>query len=207
MQDIRIVSFANSAIDPVIVRSQKQLFARIGLDIEQSLIEGVAHDAWIDEVMSRLDRDATVLIVDIDCFPDNRAIVDAALAFARSGGLFGCAQLANHLGGDQVDYAGPMFLGISKRTWLGMGSPSAMADEEFDSCARWTVAARRFAVPVRLLRPRSVAIPRWLLRNGELFGIGTWYEGGVFHLFEARTGEHTELFLANVERTLNAPRG
>jgi hypothetical protein len=202
-----VVTFANRMIDRTIIRTQKEMFARIGIDIRQSLAEGVSHDRWIDAVMTQLDAAETVLFVDIDCFADNRAVVDEAVTFARHGGLFGCAQAANHLDGPRSDYAGPMFLCIAKQTWLDIGSPSARADDEFDVCARWSAAATRSGVPVRLLRPTSVAIPLWSLTGGEPFGIGTWYEGGIFHLFEARTGKHTDIFVANAERTLNAPRG
>ena len=36
-----------------------------------------------------------------------------------------------------------------------------------------------------------------------MYGIGTYYEGGVYHLFESRLNENTKIFEKRCEQILN----
>ena len=93
----RIVSMYWDNIDRRVVDAQRRVFEHFGFSIDQQERTGWGHGAFLDEYMAGLGEDDVVLLMDIDCFPLNREIVDKAFAAAREGRLFGCAQSSNHI--------------------------------------------------------------------------------------------------------------
>ncbi len=119
----RIISLYWNNVDPRIVRAQADLFRHLGLAIEQHSRNRLNHGVFLDEIMRNLEQDISLLIVDIDCVPLNREIVERAFAFAEAGGIIGCAQVATHIDPMKI-YAAPMFSAISQKTWEELGRPS-----------------------------------------------------------------------------------
>jgi hypothetical protein len=152
--------------------------------------------------MRDLGEDDVVLFLDIDCFPMNREIVDKAFAAARAGRIIGCAQSANHIDPDAI-YAAPMFLAIAKRTWEALGRPSFCSDAENDIAQRLNGIAASKGVAVDLIYPWSSIVPKWRLGNVALYGIGTFYHGGVFHLFEGRSTPYAYILFDVAEAVCN----
>jgi hypothetical protein len=181
----RIVSLYWDNIDPRVVETQRAVFAHFGFTIEQREQTGVGHGDFLDAFMRELNDEDIALFVDIDCFPLNRAIVEQAIAAARAGRLFGCAQSTNHIDPDRI-FAAPMFLSLAKRTWNALGRPSFRPDPENDVAQALNAVAADQGVPVDLIYPWGSIVPRWRLGDVALYGIGTFYRGGVFHLFESR---------------------
>ncbi len=183
----RIVSMHWNNIDPAVVAGQRRVFEKLGYDVAQIDATGTAHGAWIDSVLAAAQPGDVLLLVDIDAFPLNRAIVEQAFAAAEAGRIFGVAQTANHLPDRDFIYAGPAFLCLSRRSWEAIGRPSATVDALNDVGMRIGREAVAHGVTMDLLYPNFVAIPRWRLGGKGVTGYGTFYgEGGVFHLFEAR---------------------
>ena len=181
----RIAALYWDNVDTRVVAAQKRVLAHFGLNIDQRERTKLDHGVFLDSYMLELDEDDVALFLDIDCFPLNREIVDKAFDAARAGRIFGCAQSANHIDPDDI-YAAPMFLAISKRTWEALGRPSFRSDAETDIAQRLNKIALANGVAVDLLYPWGSIVPKWRLGDVALYGIGTFYRGGVFHLFEGR---------------------
>jgi hypothetical protein len=181
----RIVALYWDNIDPRLVAAQREVFAHFGYAVEQRERTGVNHGDFLDAFMAELGRDEIALLTDIDCFPLNREIVARAFARAREGAIFGCAQSTNHIDPDRV-YVAPMFMAISRRTWDALGRPSFRPDADNDVAQRLNDLARAEGVDIEMLTPFGAVVPKWRLADIGFYGIGTFYRGGVFHLFESR---------------------
>ena len=190
----RIVTIYWDNVDMRVVAAQKRVLAHLGYEIDQRERTKLDHGVFLDNYMAEAQEDDVVLMLDIDCFPLNGEIVQAAFQAARAGHLFGCAQSANHIDPDDI-YAAPMFLALSKATWEALGRPSFRGDEANDVAQRVNRIARSRNVPVDLLYPWGAIVPKWRLGDIALYGIGTFYRGGVFHLFEGRSTPYAYILL------------
>jgi hypothetical protein len=181
----RIVSLYWDNIDPRLIRTQRDVFAHFGFDIDQRERTGTNHGDFLDGYMTEIAEDDIALLMDIDCFPLNRGIVDRAFAAARAGRIFGCAQSTSHVDPDRL-FVAPTFMAISRRTWDGLGRPSFRPDATNDVAQRLNELATAAGVDTEMLYPWGCIVPKWRLAEIALYGIGTFYRGGVFHLFESR---------------------
>lgn len=197
-----IVSMYWDNVDHRVVSAQRRVLEHFDLQIDQCERTGVQPGDFLDEFMAGLGENDVALLMDIDCFPLNREIVDQAFAAAREGRLFGCAQSSNHIDPDRL-FAAPMFLAISRRTWDRLGRPSFRQDERNDVAQRLNDVALEAGVPVDLLYPWACIVPKWRLGDVALYGIGTFYRGGVFHLFESRRTPYTFILHEVADAVLN----
>jgi hypothetical protein len=198
----RIVSLYWDNIDPRVVTAQRKVFAHFGLYIDQRERTGSGHGDFLDGYMAEIAEDDVVLLVDIDCFPLNRGIVDRAFAAARAGQIFGCAQSTSHVDSDRL-FVAPMFMAISRRTWEGLGRPSFRPDASHDVAQRLNEVATAAGVGIEMLYPWGCIVPKWRLGEIALYGIGTFYRGGVFHLFESRKTPSSYILYDVAEAVLN----
>jgi hypothetical protein len=181
----RIVALYWDNIDARVVEAQRAVFAHFGYEIDQRERTGLDHGDFLDAYMAELGPDDVALLTDIDCFPLNGEIVARAFAAARAGAIFGCAQSSGRVD-PGLPYAAPMFMAISRRTWDGLGCPSFRPDARNDVAERLNQVARESGVAIDMLYPWGSIVPKWRLGDRGLFGLGTFYHGGVFHLFESR---------------------
>jgi hypothetical protein len=181
----RIVSLYWDNIDRRVVEAQRAVFAHFGFTIDQRERTGLDHGDFLDGFMAEIGEDDVALLMDIDCFPLNREIVDRAFAAARAGRIFGCAQSTSHVDPDRV-FVAPMFMAISRRTWDALGRPSFRPDARNDVAQRLNEVAVAAGVVIERLEPWGCIVPKWRLGDIGLYGVGTFYRGGVFHLFESR---------------------
>jgi hypothetical protein len=181
----RIVSLYWDNIDRRVVEAQRKVFAHFRFEIDQRERTGLGHGDFLDGYMAEIGSDDVALLTDIDCFPLNREIVDRAFAAARAGRIFGCAQSTSHVDPDRV-FVAPMFMAISRRTWDGLGRPSFRPDANNDVAQKLNDVALAAGVEIERLDPWGCIVPKWRLGAIGLYGVGTFYRGGVFHLFESR---------------------
>ena len=198
----RIVALYWDNIDPRIVAAQRAVFAHFGFRVEQRERTGVNHGDFLDGFMGELGADDVALLTDIDCFPLNREIVDRAFARARAGAIFGAAQSSNHIDPDRL-YVAPMFMAISRRTWDALGRPSFRPDAANDVAQKLNEIARAQGVEIERLDPFGAVVPKWRLGDVGFYGIGTFYRGGVFHLFESRWTPFSFLLFDVADAVLN----
>jgi hypothetical protein len=181
----RIVALYWDNIDRKVVEAQRAVFAHFGYVIDQRERTGLNHGDFLDGFMAELAQDDVALLMDIDCFPLNAEIVERAFAAARAGAVFGCAQSSNHIDPDRL-FVAPMFMAISRRTWDALGRPSFRPDAQNDVAQKLNDIARARGVEIEMLLPWAAIVPKWRLGDVGLYGVGTFYRGGVFHLFESR---------------------
>ncbi|MGJ8587447.1 MAG: hypothetical protein ACSHXW_04780 [Yoonia sp.] len=195
MNDPTVLSPYWSNIDKSILRSQKSVFDKLKIPLKQIATDGESHGDWMDRVAKNPEEEI-IVFADIDAFPLNRDAYELAVKTAEIGGIFGLAQIANHIDPLGI-YAGPMFLAFSKETYLRLGQPSLCHSDRHDPAQLLSISAKEFGVPLTLFYPRNVLIPKWALSDVGVFGIGTFYgENDFFHLFESRTASNILLFNA-----------
>lgn len=204
MPRLRIITLYWSNIPTAIVRLQAEVFRHLERPIEQVERTGMKHGDFLDNTMRDAAPDDVILFVDIDCIPTNREIIDHAHHVAETGGIFGCAQSAEAFGYRRI-YTGPMFMAISRRTWDDIGQPSFNATSSSDVGQAVHDRAQEEGVSIEYIYPWACAIPKWNLADRAVFGIGTFYGGGVFHLFESRVRNYAFLF-QNVAQDVIANR-
>jgi hypothetical protein len=180
-------------IDPAIVRAQADVFRHLGYEIDQRERTGLDHGRFLDGCLREVGPDESVLFVDIDCIPLNADVIERAFTAAEAGGLLGCAQASAHVDPDRI-YTGPMFVAISRRTWDAIGQPSFCGTPAGDIGQLVHDAAVEAGVAVEYLEPCATGIPQWSLAGRTVFGVGTFYRGGVFHLFQSRDTDYAFLF-------------
>lgn len=191
---IKIYSLYWNNVDPRLVDSQKQIFNAFGMDIKQQNLHGMDHGIWMNDTLTAASDNDVIIIVDIDCIPLHSRAIDRAIASAKQGNIFGCAQSANHINPDYV-YAGPMFIAITGKTWRSIGQPSLVADTEFDVGGRLSFAAQQTGHSLDVVYPSDVAVPKWLLGESHIFGPFTIYENSFLHLFESRNKDLVNCFV------------
>ena len=198
----RIVALYWDNIDPRVVAAQREVFAHFGYSIDQRERTNVNHGEFLDAYMAELEDDDVALLTDIDCFPLNRDIVERAFVRAREGAILGCAQSSNHIDPDRL-FVAPMFMAISRRTWVALGRPSFRPDADNDVAQRLCDHARAQGVEIEMLYPFGAIVPKWRLGDVGFYGVGTFYRGGVFHLFESRRTPFAFLLFDVADAVLN----
>lgn len=183
MQHVRALYWNN--VDPAIVELQAKVCAALGVTLVQEERTGMLHGAWLNATLQSLGPDDSILFLDIDCIPLDREIVERAFAAAEAGRIFGVAHVAMHIDADFL-YPGPMFVALTRRTWEKIGSPSLLPDAKHDVGGQLMSGAIAHGVPVDMLYPSFVAVPKWPLGRFGCTGIATFYESRIFHLFRSR---------------------
>ncbi|MFO8127960.1 hypothetical protein [Yoonia sp.] len=195
MNDPTVLSPYWENVDKSILRSQKSVFDKLGIPLKQVATDGESHGDWMNRV-AKSSEDDIIVFVDIDAFPLSRDAYELAVKTARSGGIFGLAQVANHIDPSAI-YAGPMFLAFSNETYLRLGQPSLCHSDTHDPAQLLSIRAIEIGVPLTLSYPRNVLIPKWPLSDIGIFGIGTFYgENNFFHLFQSRMASNIRLLNA-----------
>jgi len=182
-------------IDASVLASQAAVFNKLGIELRQVNTQGEHHGAWMTR-MAETSEDDFVIFCDIDAFPLGRGAYEKAIDVAKAGGIFGMAQVANHLAPSKI-YAAPSFLAFSKETYIKLGQPSLCHTDELDPAQLLTDVAYELGAQVHLLYPGTFIIPKWPLANYGVYGIGTFYgKNEFFHLFESRFSVNIQIFNA-----------
>lgn len=185
-------------IADVIRSGQRDVFAHLGIKLNQENADQKPHGDWMEDVLQRHDSKDIIVFCDIDAFPLNRQAYLNAVRHAEQGSIFGLAQFSNHKKTQDI-YAGPMFMAFRKDCWEALGRPSMSSSKQHDAAEGLSVKAREKGLPLIMSLPTSCLIPKWALANKGLFGIGTFYgDCDFFHLFESRKPQYEKLFSAVV---------
>lgn len=177
------VSFHNGNVSGDLVRAQKAVFEHFGykdhLQIHTDLPHGMAIDEWLNT--RHWDH---VAIFDIDCVPLSGEIFEILESRKDTEGLYGIAQSANHLASQE--YVGPPFISFNRQTWEKMGRASFRETQFEDVGGYFTRVATMEGIEKVMLMPSHCEEPKWKLPDGTPFGLGTTYEGQIYHAFESR---------------------
>jgi hypothetical protein len=197
MRHVRALYWKN--VDPTIVDLQAKVCASLGVPLVQEEHTGTLHGAWLDATLQALGPDDSILFLDIDCIPLDRDIVERAFAAAEAGRIFGVAHVAMHIDPAFL-YPGPMFVALTRATWERIGSPSLLPDAKHDVGGQLMSGAQAHDVPVDMIYPNFVAVPKWPLAGHGATGMATFYDSKVFHLFRSRRDQGYRIAFEHVAR-------
>ncbi len=181
-----IITVYNEVIPKDVVESQRKVFEYFGekiIQIKPDVWRG--HASTVDAYLKENEWDH-VILMDIDCIPLNKNVIKDARDWALNNlGLYSVAQNPNHIS-NAPDYASPAFIAFSKKTYKELGEPSFQQTQQWDVGGELTHRAIEKNMIIKLMYPNHVEEPKWKLKDGRMFGIGTTYDNKVYHHFEGR---------------------
>jgi hypothetical protein len=132
-------------------------------------------------------------------------VIEAAKYSYENISIFGIAQASNHIPPGDFIFCGPSFLAISVDAWKSVGSPPLREFPGYD------VAEYLSYLILKSNKKYFSLLPEYFHEHsgdflhcfGE-YGIGTYYEGGVFHLWQARNGRFLNYFITACNSVLNS---
>jgi len=202
-----VVTVYQDNISPEVIARQAEVVCRFlpaGCEFEPRRVSH--HALGLNDYFRDLRHDA-YLILDVDCIPLAPWVMPWLLENALAGVVVGAAQRANHLDNGGHLYAGPCALAFSRETFERVGRPSFGDTGRGDVGEELTYACEEAGIPVSLLWPTDVTTPRWTLRPGVPFGLGTTYAGALFHAFEISKRHTVGMFLEKCRHVLKIPMG
>lgn len=183
--------------DVRLIQNHKKVCDYFNINVEYHQ-EKIDHGEWMNNVILQSDSEI-VGFMDVDCVPFCRSIVDHAISWvAQHKSFLGIAQVSNHIPPYSHIYAGPAFYFMWRETWEKLNRPTFCATPQADVAENVSYMAEISRVFYKTLYPTHYTkAPRdglWRLHTYGDFGIGTVYEGGVYHLYEGRFAEQIDLF-------------
>ncbi len=200
---VKIITMYWDNIALEIRKKQSEVFQLMSYPILQLERTGQQHGEFLDTQMNLASTDDVLIFVDIDCITLNQKVIEEAIEFAKSGGIWGCAQVSNHLSDPNHVFIAPLFHAIKKKTWLKIGSPSYQRDDDNDVGQRVTRQAEAHHIPMHFSNPEFSLIPKYRFQDLYPYGIGCFFNGGIFHLYESRRKEFRSLFTQVCDSILN----
>lgn len=209
--EIHTLFWKNS--DPKFYNYHSQIMNKFGLKINYCN-ENINTGEWMNNVMNHATSDV-VGFVDIDCVITNNDIVPDCINFSKSNKtIVGIAQVSNHIFPRNHIFAGPAFFFIYRDTWIKVGRPSFMQLKnkfknffrtKYDVCEGVCYKFEKKNISYKALYPTHFDIPRkeYRLHNYGAYGVGTLFQGGVYHLYESRRSENLDLFEKRCKQILS----
>ena len=194
--EIHTLAWPNT--DVRMLQSHSDVCLHLGVPIAYTL-EKVPHGQWMDSILANSTADV-VGFLDIDCVPTNKDVVDKAIQWAAENKSFvGIAQASNHILPKSHIFAAPAFFFIWRETWLEMQRPTFSETPNGDVAENVSYAAEMSEIRYKTLYPTHwTTEPEeglWHLHTYGLYGIGTHFEGGVYHLYQGRLERNVQLFV------------
>ena len=183
--------------EPEIVKAHSDVMNKLGIEVGYT-IQQYPHGQWMNAVMEQSDTDI-VCFFDIDCVPTNMKVFEDAVEWvAKHESFLGIAQVSNHIKPCSHIFAAPAFLMIWRKAWHLLNKPTFSETPWGDVAENVSYAAEMAGMKFKTLMPTHYyARPeneRWFLHSYGEYGIGTHFEGGIFHLYQGRLPQNQKLF-------------
>ena len=201
---LAIHTWGSPTINQELLTYHQKVFEKLNLPINYTRTKQIGHGRWMESILNSSESDV-VIFFDLDCIPTNRNIVIKAAKYCiENESIFGIAQASNHIPPGDFIFCGPSFLAISVKAWREIGSPPLREFPGFD------VAEYLSYLILKKNRKYFSLLPEFYFEQsgdylhcfGE-YGIGTYYEGGIFHLWQARNGRFLNYFITACNSVLN----
>lgn len=185
----------------------KEVMHHFGVNVNYHHYDGVRHGQFCNEIM-RLDDSDIIGFMDIDCVPTNREVVDRFVNWAYVNDSFiGLAQSSNHIPPATHISAACTFFFITKNCYEYLGKPSFLENHRSDVSQELSHVADEMGKTYRAVYPicydKAPPEGKWRLNNYGYFGIGTYYTGGIYNLFQGRYKENRDLFRKRCTQIIN----
>jgi len=183
--------------DPSIVAAHSDVMKHLGIEVGYT-IQKANHGEWMDNVMENSTTDI-VCFLDIDCVMTNLKVFEDAIHWVSNSKTFlGISQVSNHIKPCSHIFAAPAFFFMWRETWQKMNKPTFREVPNCDIAENVSYMAEMMGGRYKTLFPthyyKRPEGERWFLHSYGEFGIGTHFEGGVFHLYQGRHPQNQELF-------------
>lgn len=194
--EVHTLAWPNS--DPGLVQAHSDTCKALGVGPIYTL-QQLPHGQWMDSVLANSTAEV-VGFLDIDCVPTNDTIVPAAARWALEYQSFvGIAQASNHIPPKSHIFAAPAFFFIYREIWDRLNRPTFAETPHGDVAENVCYAAEIAGLRYKTLYPthytRVPAEGIWHLHTYGVYGIGTVFEGGVYHLYQGRYKDNIDLFV------------
>jgi hypothetical protein len=201
---ISLHSWATSIINPELILYHQEVFEKLNLPINYTCSDYKGHGKWMESIL-KSSTSEVVIFFDIDCIPLNREIVLEAAKYSNDNvSIFGIAQVSNHIPPGDFIFCGASFLAISLEAWKNVGSPPLREFPGYD------VGEYLSYLIIKNNKKYISLLPEYYheFSGGYLhcfgeYGIGTYYEGGIFHLWQSRNGKYLNYFFSACNNILN----
>ncbi|ABR74736.1 hypothetical protein CBG46_09250 [Actinobacillus succinogenes] len=202
LSDVEFHSFHWDNFNRDVLNAHKNVMAHFDLNVIYTE-ENMEHGEWLDRVMSRATK-KVIAIIEPDCIPLNREIVEQAAEFVyRNETFLGPAQASNHIYPGSHIFASPAFFFISADCYKRMGCPSFRLNDRSDVAEELAYRAEKLGIPYRTLYPTHYERPPlegiWRLGSYGYYGVGTVFAESVYHLFQSRFEQNVKLFLQHCD--------
>jgi len=205
--NVEIHTLAWPNTDAKLVKAHTDVCKHLGIDVVYTM-GMLPHGAWMSEVMSNSTADV-VGFLDIDCIPTNKQVVDDAVSYCEQTKSFvGIAQASNHILPCSHIFAAPAFFFMWRETWETLQRPTfSEVPDLADVAENVSYAAEIAGLRYKTLFPthytKDADEGPWHLHTYGVYGIGTHFEGGVFHLYQARMNNNVDLFVETAKNIID----
>jgi hypothetical protein len=192
-----IFTVYNEKITKKIPELQKKVCDKFGVDLTQIKVDNwVSHGKSIDQVLNKIeDENEIITLLDIDVIPLNSDIIPNAIKWCKDNiGIYAAAQRAVNINGSKK-HAAPAFMVFSIKTFNLLGRTSFETTYRSDCGGELTHIANEKNIQIKYLYPSHVERPDFVLEDDIKFGMGTTYEGGIYHAFESRFTKNDHFFI------------
>lgn len=203
---MRVITFYNDIVNPLIVNLQKQVFQKYGYDIDQVRVtDWVSHGKAVNDYLSNIqDENEIIVLFDVDSIPLNDTIIHKAVDWCKNNiGIYSMAQRAPKIK-NAIVHAAPAFMVFSIKTYDLLGRPNFETNYRSDCGAEMTHAAKEKGIEVKMLYPSHVETPHTILENDIYFGYGTTYGNEIYHAFESRFKQRDGYFINKCKTILES---
>ena len=206
MTTVEIYTLAWPDTDPRMIQAHTDVCKHLGVEVNYH-IQKLPHGAWMNHIMDSSKADI-VGFLDIDCIPLNKRVVDDAVEYCAENKTFvGIAQASNHIPPKSHIFAAPAFFFMWRETWEKLGKPTFSETPNSDVAENVSYSAEMADMRYKTLYPmfyfKDADEGAWHLHTYGKYGIGTYFEEGVFHLYQARMNNNVELFLGVAKNIMN----
>ena len=203
---MRVITFYNDIVNPLIVSLQKQVFQKYGYDINQiKVTDWVSHGKAVNDYLLDIqDENEIIVLFDIDSIPLNNSVIHKAVDWCKNNiGIYSMAQRAPKIK-KAIIHAAPAFMVFSIKTYNLLGKPNFETNYRSDCGAEMTHSAKEKGIEVKMLYPSHVETPHTILENDIYFGYGTTYGNEIYHAFESRFKQRDGYFINKCKTILES---
>lgn len=193
--EIHCLSWENS--NERILQAHKTVLEHFKIPVKYT-IRTIPHGLWMDEMFNNSETEI-IGFLDSDCVPTNKEIVSKAINYTiKNKSFIGISQVSNHINPRTHVYAAPAFFFMHRDCWNSLGRTSCIETRRSDVAEEISHIAEERGKTYRCLYPthleRAPQGGLWRLNNYSYYGIGTHFQGGIYHLYQGRFSENIELF-------------
>ena len=196
--------------DPMFVDYHKAIMKKFNININYTN-KNLDHGLWMDQIINNSSSEV-IAFIDVDCVITNPVIVQKCNKFAlEKKTIVGIAQVSNLIFPATHIHIGAGFFFINRETWEKIGKPSFdkfrlnlfnFFKKKYDYAEGVCYKFEEAGVKCKAFYPSYFQVKKWPLHNYGNYGIGTYYNEGIYHLYESRYNKNKSFFKKKCEQIL-----